>query len=796
MRRIASFIVLVLSTAGSLPAQCSHDRIEDPNGATNDRLGAAVSISGPVAVIGIPGSDDAAVNAGAAVIHRENSTSTAWPIEQFLLPTGLASGDRFGTSVSVSGGIALIGAPGSDGAAVDTGNARISQYLPQVGLWSTSQTLVASDAEAGDQYGQAVAVRGNVALVGAWQEDEAGSEAGAAYLHRQDPGTGFWFQEQKLVAFDGGPGDRFGASVALSSDLAVVGAIGPGFGAGALYVYRYDPGTSQWTLEEKILPTDLSLLDQFAASIAISGDRILAGAWRDDDQGPDSGSAYVFHFDAGSGTWPQEAKLHAPDGSAGDRFGFSVSLSGDDALIGASGDDPEGAASGSSYLFRRDQISGWTFVEKLVDEPEGAPGDRFGEAVAISGPRAIVGAPEHDGIAPEAGVARVFVTSGEDCNENGAPDLCDLLTGTSLDGNGNGVPDECDFVPPVSGLLCERVGDDIVIEWTSGAVYDNVFVSIDGAAALQLPTGTTSYTLLAPPLGFHSFDVTGVTNQVPSATVRCVVALAAEPLTGLSCSAGDPCLFEAILGWDPADPEAASIEISIDGAPAGSLATGSLGATVNAAGPGTYEVCARTRIDDVDPDSGLLESILSDPACCTVTIIDVPALSVSGVTCTVDPTTCTASLSWTNASSYQQIELTVDGVTALIFDGSSTSGAIPLSGTDLIELCLVATTICGVSTTPVCCTVSCGVNFVRGDSNADGFFDIGDPVTILNYLFNSGQILCLAAADGNDDSLIDVSDVIFALDSLFTQGPPPPPPYPTCGTAVSPLGCVSYPPCP
>jgi len=798
--------LLIILTLAAIPiaalrssivsAQCSQDRIPGPAGSVSARAGAAVAISGAVAAIGIPGADGAGADAGGVAILREAAADGAWVVEALQLPAGIAPGDAFGSSVAVSGGIAAIGAPGNDAVAPGAGNVRLLQYAPSMGVWEPAQTLSASDAQTGDEYGHAVALRGDTILIGAWQEDSGGAEAGAAYIHRVDPVTGFWLEEQKIVPADLAPGDRFGASVALEVGVAVIGAVGPGFGAGALYVYRYDPLTEAWAFEQKILPADLAILDQFAHSVSTSGERILAGAWRDDDQGPDSGSAYVFARDPGTGLWSQEAKLVAPDGASGDRFGFAVSLSGDLAIVGASGDDPEGAASGSAYLFARDPVGGWAFVEKLADEPEGLPGDRFGEAVAISGARAIAGAPEHDGTLPDTGAARLFIVGGEDCNGSGEPDLCDLLAGTSADLNGNGVPDECDFVAPVADLVCMRVGDDVEIAWTNPEAYDNVLVSIDGLPPLQLPGVSTSTLVVALGLGFHAFEVTAVTNQVLSAGSSCVVALAPAAVSGLSCSAGDPCALEALLSWGPVDPGATSIEIELAGLPTASVPASESGTAATVPGAGTWQFCVATRVDDIDPDTGELVAILSAPVCCTVTVVDVPEVPVSGLVCSVDLLACTAELAWSIESQYSQIALTIGGETALILDGTSESATIPLPGTERYEVCLVATTICGVSTPPVCCEVSCGADFRRGDANADGYFDIGDPIKVLSYLFSGGSMSCVSAADANADSLVDVSDVIQVLDTLFSQGPPLPHPYPGCGNAASPLGCESFAACP
>jgi hypothetical protein len=116
-------------------------------------------------------------------------------------------------------------------------------------------------------------------------------------------------------------------------------------------VFRYDPGTGTWIEEEKLIASDGAALDLFGHSVSISGDIALVGAYYDDDNGDDSGSAYVFRYDPGTGAWIEEEKLLASDGAVDDHFGWSVSISGDVALVGAFGDDDNGDDSGSAYVF-------------------------------------------------------------------------------------------------------------------------------------------------------------------------------------------------------------------------------------------------------------------------------------------------------------------------------------------------------------------------------------------------------------------------------------------------------------
>ena len=525
--------LLATSCPPPLPAQgvvgaCTIDRITPDlsTAAPGEHFGSAVAISGSTIAIGVAGADAAGTDSGAVEIHTIDPTGASTTFGQTLVPLSLDAGDALGASLSIDGDRCLAGAPKTDTAGADTGNARLFERNANTGLWTEVEILVATDAQPGDEFGTAVALSGDVALVGAPREDSAGSEAGAAYIYRRDPTTGVWIQEQKIVATDTATGDRFGTSVALEGDLAVIGATGPGFGAGAAYVYRYQPLLSTWAFEQKLTPAGQGLLDQFAHALALSDGRILASSLRDDDSGPDSGSCATFVIDDTTGFWVQEQQILSPDAAAGDLFGFSVALEGDLAVVGAIGDDPEGIESGAAYLFRRDPVAGWLFVSELFDEPEGLPSDAFGNAVALSGDRIVVGGELHDGlVGTDSGVVRVFLGGTVDCNGNGSSDLCDLLDGTSPDLNGNGVPDECDFVEPVTSLACAVDGKDVTLTWLAGEPYDSIEVSLDGDVPLLIPGADTTVTLLDLAPGFHTIDVVGVSDFIRSAAVNCIVTV-------------------------------------------------------------------------------------------------------------------------------------------------------------------------------------------------------------------------------------------------------------------------------
>ncbi len=264
-----------------------------------------------------------------------------------------------------------------------------------VALRTEADTLAATDAADGDILGYAVALSGDRALVGA----AAGDASGAAYVFRQSAFG--WTEEAKLVPADAAPGDYFGVSVALSGDRALIGGYHHDDQRGAAYVFvRTAAG---WVQEAK-LPTVGDPGDNLGVSVALSGDRALVGANKRHDA---RGAAYVFVRTANG--WVLESELEAPEGTAGDAFGWSVAIDGDRAVVGAYGRD---GGRGAAYVFDR-AASTWTHHATLL-APDGGAGDNLGVSVALDGDQVVAGAPFHDGQATDGGAAYAFDLANDD----------------------------------------------------------------------------------------------------------------------------------------------------------------------------------------------------------------------------------------------------------------------------------------------------------------------------------------------------------------------------------------------
>jgi len=311
------------------------------DGAARDFFGARLSISGDSVVVGVPSRDDNGSTSGAAYVFVRSGE--VWSQQAKLLPDDGSKSDRFGESVSLDGDTAVIGAVLDEDNGPNSGSAYV--FVRSGEVWTQQAKLTPDDGAEGTLFGNAISLDGDTAVIAAVLDAENGSQSGAVYVFVR---TGEqWTQQAKLLADDGSGSDMFGFSVALDGDTAVIGAVqrfteDPG----AAYVFARSDGG--WAQQAKLLPDDGETFDQFGYSVALDGDTAVIGAVQTLREGP--GADYVFA--RSDGGWTQQAKLLADDGEANDHFGAPVRLDGNNALIGALGDDDLGESSGAVYVFR------------------------------------------------------------------------------------------------------------------------------------------------------------------------------------------------------------------------------------------------------------------------------------------------------------------------------------------------------------------------------------------------------------------------------------------------------------
>jgi MYXO-CTERM domain-containing protein len=378
--------------------------------ATGDGLGTSVSIAGDTALVGAL-ADDVGTNGDQGSVHVFVRAGGVWTLQAKLTANDGATSDWFGTSVSLSGDTALVGADADDvGASANQGSAYV--FVRTGTVWSQQAKLTASDGATNDNFGRSVSVSGDTALVAAPRDDlGANADQGSAYVFVRT-GT-VWTQQAKLAATDGAAFDSFGASVSIAGDTALVGASQDDLGAivdpGSAYVFVRAGGV--WTEQAKLTASDGGTRNQFGSSVSLSGDTALVGAPRHNVGAiVEQGAAYVFVRTGG--VWTPQAKLIAGDGATSDWLGFSVSISGDTALVGARGDDVgANVDQGSAYVFVR--TGGvWSEQAKLT-AGDGAEYDLLGHSVSISGDTALLGAPQDDlGTNADRGSAAALVRTG------------------------------------------------------------------------------------------------------------------------------------------------------------------------------------------------------------------------------------------------------------------------------------------------------------------------------------------------------------------------------------------------
>ncbi len=433
------------------------------NTGPNDEFGISVAIDGDTLAVGAyrEDSNGIGVNSGAEANNSASSsgavyvftrTGTTWTQEAYIKASNTGGGDQFGRSVALSGDTLAVGAylEDSNGIGVNSGaeadnsaadSGAVYVFTHTGSSWTQQAYIKASNTGAGDQFGFSVALDGDTLAVGALVEDSnatgvGGNEAdnsaagsGAAYVFTRTGST--WTQQAYIKAFNTGGGDQFGISVALDGDTLAVGAPnedGNGTGvnsgaeadnsaadSGAVYIFTRT-GTT-WAQQAYIKAFNTGGGDQFGRSVALSGDTLAMGAYREDSNGTgvnsgaeaddsavDSGAVYI--FTRTGTTWAQQAYIKASNASANNRLGYAIALTDDTLVAGSSGEDGDSTGvggdqnnnsatdSGAIYIFTRTS-SNWTQQAYVKASNTGA-GDQFGVSVALSGDTIAVGASTED----------------------------------------------------------------------------------------------------------------------------------------------------------------------------------------------------------------------------------------------------------------------------------------------------------------------------------------------------------------------------------------------------------------
>lgn len=297
--------------------------------------------------------------------------------------------------------------------------------------WLEHAILMPENAMDENEFGAAVAIDGEFALVGAPYHDNMN---GSVYVYQLSSDGSNWKFYHRIAGWRRG---FFGGSMALNNDIAIIGAVERDLRRGRAYIYKIASKPAVRLAE--LIPSDGRQNDRFGDAVDIYGDFAIVGSpFHDSDGLENMGAAYIYRkTNIG---WVQDQKVIPSDGygTTGDNFGSSVSIHGDLAAVGAPADSVGNMANyGSVYVFRRGNDD-WTFEAQLLDRDGGSRGDLFGKSVGVYESRIFVGAPGRDysGDTANSGKGYLFIESGPDWIQEDFVEPDDLIErraiGTSI----------------------------------------------------------------------------------------------------------------------------------------------------------------------------------------------------------------------------------------------------------------------------------------------------------------------------------------------------------------------------
>jgi hypothetical protein len=389
-------------------------KILPSNGAEDDEFGYSVSIDGETIAVGCRYDDDNGPNSGAVYVYTKSDTGWIGNSETAkLLPSDGSSYDYFGHSVSIWQDNIVVGANTQGVFGEEKGKAYIFTK-PESGWTNMTETAMISpsDPVVDGDFGWSVSMYNDVVAIGSPGSSKSGIKHGAIYVYSK-PTLGWENMTEtiKMVPTGGSEDDKFGTSVAIYGHDVLVGAIyndeGSDNGGASYFFTKQSDKPWYWlTQTKKILPTKYAgnSLNYYGSSVSLDSNTAVIGSYGHSNQ---TGIAYVVEY---NGTdWITTAQLSASDGEIYDKFGGNVSISGDDIVIGANSDDDNGTFSGSAYVYSK-PVGGWvnmTETAKLLPS-DGVARHDFGESVSICGDNIVIGADNDHETAEDAGAAYVF----------------------------------------------------------------------------------------------------------------------------------------------------------------------------------------------------------------------------------------------------------------------------------------------------------------------------------------------------------------------------------------------------
>jgi len=437
-------------------------------------------------------------------------------LNTILLPDeSIDQGAFFGSSVGVDRRTIVVGVQEDDNG---VGSALVYRYDTETKTLFEEAKLTPSNGEPTDDFGRAVAISDNFIIVGAQKNDEAGIDTGAAYIYMRTEldraEVGEWKEVARLTPPDAKENERFGISVAIDRNVAIIGANGAdqnGENSGAAYIFTLI--NDEWVFTQKLIAPDGEAGDNFGFSVAIYGSQAVVGAVWD---GEKSGSVYVYILI--KGVWTVEGKFVADGGNPDDQFGWSVAMWEHTIAVGAFADDTSGLDSGAVYMFAKDSNEVW-YQQARVTPSDGEDNDHFGRSVDVHKDWLIISSPFDDEAGIEAGSVYIYKREDEDWLLQNK--LLPQLDPKEFNEFGFGVGVSDDFFVASSKLENETISDAA----GSVYVYETFIPGEPTGSPTTTPYPTTATPTFNPTMSYHPSISVGPTitplptnSSMPSST--------------------------------------------------------------------------------------------------------------------------------------------------------------------------------------------------------------------------------------------------------------------------------------
>jgi hypothetical protein len=432
-------------------AQCQLVDFQVQPSSGGEAVGWSVTANSQFAIIGAYYGTGTEFGTGSAIVCKRMGV-TWQPFTTLFAPDGVF-GDYFGSAAAIDGDHLLIS---SFRHPHESGEGDVYSYKFDGNVWNYQGKLAPPPDVQVDQFGYAIAAQNGVAIISAYRNDH-GILSGSAFIYRCVEGE--WMFEQRLIPTDD-PEALIGWSVAIDGNRVIAGSLSTSlaeFEKGAAYVFE-TATLSKWKHVATLVPFEMEQGLGFGGAVGLRNGWAAVGSYKDSIPGHQSGSVYMYRLDA-EGAWKHHKRLVANDSQSHDYFGSALAMNDDTLIVGAIGrKNASGNPAGGAYMFSRTGDT-WTQSISLSPSSLGA-GDNFGFSVALSGDVCLVGAPGHDIPLVDTGAAYAFSIHTCDCNGNAVSDACEIASGQLTDANTDGVPDGCqtlgcpgDCALPSNGLV-------------------------------------------------------------------------------------------------------------------------------------------------------------------------------------------------------------------------------------------------------------------------------------------------------------------------------------------------------